>query len=695
MKATGEVMAIGRTFEESLLKAIDSLDIKLDYHLGMKEISTWSEEDIHNSLKTPDDERIFVVSEALKRGCSIDEICDITKIDRFFIKKLKNIIDISLMIRTLSLNDFTKDILYDCKKYGFGDSYIADLIGVDGSEIRKLRKKWDLKPSYKMVDTCAGEFEAVTPYYYSSYDQYDEAKPSKNTKVIVLGSGPIRIGQGIEFDYCSVHCVKTLREMGLEAIIINSNPETVSTDYDTSDVLYFEPLTQECVLDIIEKEKPMGVVVQFGGQTALNLAEPLQKNGVNILGTSVESIDKAEDRNKFLQVLHTLDIPLPPGSTAISPEESLEIAHSIGYPVLVRPSYVLGGRAMEIVYNDKELKEYMAAAVKASQKHPVLIDKYIIGREVEVDAVCDGQNVVIPGIMEHIERAGVHSGDSFSIYPPQNLSPAVKDQIVDACIKIGLELKIKGLFNIQFVVDRNEKLYVLEANPRASRTVPILSKVTGIPMVALATQIMLGYSLIDLGYKTGLIRESDLVTVKAPVFSFSKMTTVDTFLGPEMKSTGEVMGTDTSYIKALTKAMIASGMKIPSHGTILFSVADRDKQETCDIAGELAGMGFQLYATEHTCEYFMKHGLAAGMVSAEEAIQFIKDDKVDLLINTPTRGKIPSRLGFLLRRAAMEFNVLSITSLDTAKAALAVRKADHKDLGVIPLNEYLLQKQSS
>ncbi len=688
MKATGEVMAIGRTFEESLLKAIDSLDIRLNYHLGMKEIATWSDEAIRNSLKNPDDERIFVVSEALNRGYSIDEIYDMTKIDRFFLKKLKNISDIGRKIRALSRKDLTRDILYDCKKYGFGDSYIAELIGAHGSEIRNLRKEWNLKPSYKMVDTCAGEFEAVTPYYYSSYDQYDEVRPSDNTKVIVLGSGPIRIGQGIEFDYCSVHCVKTLQELGLEAIIINSNPETVSTDFDTSDVLYFEPLTLECVLDIIEKEKPLGVVVQFGGQTALNLAEPLRKNGVNILGTSVENIDKAEDRNKFLKVLRSLDIPLPAGSTALTLKESLKIAHTIGYPVLVRPSYVLGGRAMQIVYSDRELEEYMAAAVQAAQNHTILIDKYIIGREVEVDAVSDGKDVMIPGIMELIERAGVHSGDSFSVYPPWDLSPAVRRQIVDTCIRIGRELRVRGLFNIQFVIDPEDHLFVLEANLRASRTVPILSKVTGVPMVDLATRIILGTSLADMGCQTGLIPESPLVTVKAPVFSFSKMTTVDPFLGPEMKSTGEVMGTDTSCIRALTKAMLASGMKIPDRENVLFSIADRDKREASEIARELADMGFHLFATEHTWNYFRKQGMAVERIPMEEAIHCIQDDKVDFLINTPTRGKIPERPGFQLRRAAMEFNVLSITSLDTAKALLAVRKADCRDLEAIPLNEY-------
>ncbi len=691
MKATGEVMAIGRTFEESLLKAIDSLDIKFDYYLGMKEISTWSEDALRASLKNADDERIFAVSEALNRGYSIDEIHAITNIDPFFLKKLKNIDDISSRIKTLTLETLNLEMLYECKKYGFGDSYVAHLLGVAGEDIRSLRTKWNLKPSYKMVDTCAGEFEAVTPYYYSSYDQYDDAKPSNRTKVIVLGSGPIRIGQGIEFDYCSVHSVKTLRELNLEAIIINSNPETVSTDFDTSDVLYFEPLTEECVLDIIDREKPLGVVVQFGGQTALNLAASLHAHGVNVLGTAVADIDRAEDRDQFMQVLKDLNILLPPGSTAFSLEDALTIAHTIGYPVLVRPSYVLGGRAMEIVYQDQELLAYMTAAVNISKKHPVLIDKYIMGKEVEVDGICDGIDVLIPGIMEHIERAGVHSGDSFAIYPPQSLSSTIKQEIVDSTIRIAKSLQIKGLFNIQFVLDEQNRLYVLELNPRASRTVPILSKVTGIPMVSLATRIMMGTPLKELGYATGLAPESRLVTVKAPVFSFAKLTTVDTFLGPEMKSTGEVMGTDPDYLKALYKAMLASGMKLPTSGNVLFSIADRDKEEATVIAKRLASLGFLLSATENTYAYFLDEGLPVALITKEEAVLMLKEDKIQLMINTPTRGKQLERMGFILRRLAMEFNVLSITSLDTANAALLVMEsARDKNLQVIPLHEYLL-----
>lgn len=688
MKATGEVMAIGRTFEESLLKAIDSLDIKLNYHIGMEKMTSWSDDEIINSLKNPDDERIFVVSEALLRGYDVKQIFDITQIDPFFINKLKNITDLSLEVQDTKLCDFNKELMYRCKEYGFGDGYIANLVDSPEEDVKNLRKSYGLFPSYKMVDTCAGEFEAVTPYYYSSYDTYSDDEPSDNKKVVVLGSGPIRIGQGIEFDYCSVHSVKTIRELGMEAIIINSNPETVSTDFDTSDLLYFEPLTIECVLDILEREKPIGVVVQFGGQTAINLAEPLSAAGINILGTKVEDIDKAEDRKKFIQVLNELDIPLPPGSTATSVAGALVIAEKIGYPVLVRPSYVIGGRAMEIVYDDDELTEYMQMAVDLNDKHPVLVDKYLPGMEIEVDGISDGETVLIPGIMEHIERAGVHSGDSFAIYPPQNISDDIKAEIINSSVRIAKKLKTIGLFNIQYVLDNTGKLYVLEVNPRASRTVPILSKVTGIPMVSLATRAMMGYKLSDMGYKTGLYRESNLITVKAPVFSFSKMTTVDIFLGPEMKSTGEVMGTDFEYKNALKKAMLASGMRIPDKGNILFSICKRDKAEAYEIAKSLEKMGYIITATDATYDFFKDKGLNCRLISKDDVIKAIKDEEIDLVINTPTRGKLENRLGFKLRRTAMEFNTPCITSLDTANAVLSVIDIKEKDLQVISLDKY-------
>ena len=689
MKATGEVMAIGRSFEESLLKAIDSLDVKLNYHLGMKSISEWSLEQILNSLKNADDERIFVVSEALDRGFSVEDIFDITKINRFFIHKINKIVHLAKKQKAHTLTSLSPDLLLKCKQAGFGDSYIANLIGAHESQITFMRSALKIKPSYKKVDTCAGEFKAVTPYYYSTYDQEDEVESQDRSKVIVLGSGPIRIGQGIEFDYCSVHSVQTLKSLGVESIIINSNPETVSTDFDTSDKLYFEPLTKECVMDIITKEKPLGVIVQFGGQTAINLAEPLQNAGVQILGTSVRDIDRAEDRELFLEVLQNLEIPLPDGSTAFSLDQALAAAKRIGYPVLVRPSYVLGGRAMEVVYNDNELTEYMTMAAQVSPDKPVLVDKYILGKEIELDAVCDGTDVLIVGIMEHIERAGVHSGDSFAVYPTQNISREAKDKIIEYGIKIGRELKIKGLFNIQFVMDEHERVFVLEVNPRASRTVPILSKITEINMVSLATRIMLGETLAQHGIQTGLHRESSLVTVKAPVFSFSKLTTVDTFLGPEMKSTGEVMGTDKTFKGALKKAFLACGIGMPTaSGNVLFSIADRDKPESLEYARKLLDLGYGIVATPGTHAFFLGNGFKCGCMPYEYVLKNIKEGNFTLVINTPTRGKISSRQGFSLRRTCMEFGVSCITSMDTVKSLISVIKISD-DLDVIPLSEYI------
>lgn len=689
MKATGEVMAIGRTFEESLLKAIDSLDIKLNYHLGMKSISQWSLEQILNSLKNADDERIFVVSEALERGFSVEDIFNITKINRFFIHKINKIVQLAKKLKVHTLTTLTPDLLRKCKQAGFGDSYIANLIGAHESQITFMRNALKIKPSYKKVDTCAGEFKAVTPYYYSTYDLEDEVESVDRKKVIVLGSGPIRIGQGIEFDYCSVHSVHTLKSLGVESIIINSNPETVSTDFDTSDKLYFEPLTKECVMDIITKENPLGVIVQFGGQTAINLAEPLHKAGVQILGTSVRDIDRAEDRELFLEVLQRLGIPLPDGSTAFSLDQALAAAKRIGYPVLVRPSYVLGGRAMEVVYNDKELTEYMTMAAQVSPDKPVLVDRYILGKEIELDAVSDGTDVLIVGIMEHIERAGVHSGDSFAVYPTQNISKAAKDKIIEYGVKIGRDLKIKGLFNIQFVMDEKERVYVLEVNPRASRTVPILSKITEINMVSLATRIMLGETLAQHGIKTGLHKESSLITVKAPVFSFSKLTTVDTFLGPEMKSTGEVMGTDKTFKGALKKAFLACGIGMPApSGNVLFSIADRDKPESLIYAKQLQGLGYGIVATPGTHSFYIEKGFKCGCMPYEYVLKNIKEGNFTLVINTPTRGKISSRQGFSMRRTCMEFGVSCITSMDTVKSLISVVNLSD-DLDVIPLHEYI------
>lgn len=690
MKATGEVMAIGRTFEESLLKAIDSLDIKFNYQLGLSLFDNKSREELLEYVEHPSDQRIFAICKALQKGVSAGEIVRITKIDDFFIRKLKKIVRLGEEITNAGIAWLDYDLYSRAKKIGFGDSYIANLTNEPLEKILELREKYPINPVYKIVDTCAGEFEAVTPYYYSTYEEKDDIEVTEGDKVLVIGSGPIRIGQGIEFDYCSVHSVETLKELGIESIIINNNPETVSTDFDTSDKLYFEPLTKECVLDIIQKEKPLGVIVQFGGQTAINLAETLHSEGVKILGTSVQSIDIAEDRDKFLKLLEELDIPIPEGKTAFSFEQARRIANEIGYPVLVRPSYVLGGRAMEIVYDDKTLQEYIQMASDISTAHPILIDKYITGREMEVDGICDGNEVLIPGIMEHIERAGVHSGDSIAVYPPRNLSRKAKTTIEDYTIRLSKALKVVGLFNIQFVMDSSEKVYVIEVNPRASRTVPIMSKITGIPMVSVATRLIMGKTLSELGYKNGLAKETEFYAVKAPVFSFAKLTTVDTFLGPEMKSTGEVMGVDRDYYNALYKAIAASGIKIPSGGNVLLSVADRDKEESIAIANKLLTLGFRLSATPGTCEILSSAALPVELLEDGYVLDSIKEDKITLVINTPTRGKIPERKGFTLRRTAMEYNIPCITSLDTTNAVLSIleRLISDNKAEVYSLDEY-------
>lgn len=690
MKATGEVMAIGRTFEEALLKAIDSLDIKFNYQLGLSLFENKTKDELIEYITHPNDQRIFAICKALQKGVTAGEIVNITKIDDFFIRKLKKIVKLAEEIKNSGIAWLDYDLYSRAKKIGFGDSYIANLANVPLDDILELRDKYPVNPVYKIVDTCAGEFEAATPYYYSTYEGKDDVHVSENKKVLVIGSGPIRIGQGIEFDYCSVHSVKALKELGIESIIINNNPETVSTDFDTSDKLYFEPLTKECVLDIIEKEKPVGIIVQFGGQTAINLAGTLHKEGVKILGTSVESIDAAEDRDKFLKLLAELDIPIPPGSTAFSIEQAKAIANKIGYPVLVRPSYVLGGRAMEIVHDDAALEEYMSLAVDISTKHPILIDKYINGKEVEVDGICDGFDVLIPGIMEHVERAGVHSGDSIAMYPPRTLSRHAMDTIVDYTVRLARALKVVGLFNIQFVLDENDKVYVIEVNPRASRTIPVMSKITGIPMVSLATKLIMGNTLKELGYTPGLAPESNFVAVKSPVFSFSKLTTVDTFLGPEMKSTGEVMGVARDHNSALYKAFVAAGLKIPSGGSVLLSVADRDKNDCIRIALKLSELDFKLMSTNDTYSYLLEAGIKSDLLADDEILEAIKNDRVQLVINTPTKGKISSRLGFLLRRTSMEYNIPCITSLDTANAVLEVIEhiAGNKETEIYALDEY-------
>ena len=676
MKATGEVMSIGRNFEESFLKAVRSLEIKCD-HIIHKDVSEYTTKKLWERIELRDDLRIFIIAELIRRKEDINDIIDITHIDKFFLDKIKNII---LLEEKLYKNKMDIDVLRECKERGFSDSYISKIWKMEEMDIYKLRHENNIIPVYKMVDTCAGEFESETPYFYSTYEKENESIKSDKESIIVLGSGPIRIGQGVEFDYSTVHSVMTIREAGYEAIVINNNPETVSTDFSISDKLYFEPLTIEDVMHIVELEKPKGVIVQFGGQTAINLAEKLVMHGVNILGTSLENINKAEDRHEFEKMLKELNIPQPKGETAITVDEALLIANNIGYPVLVRPSYVLGGRAMEIVYNDSALKIYMETAVKeVSNKAPILIDKYIVGKEIETDAIADSEhNVFIPGVMEHIERAGIHSGDSISVYPAQTISQKVKNSIIDYTKKIGEGFNFIGLYNIQFIVDRDDNVYVLEVNPRSSRTVPFLSKITNVPMANIATMCILGKSLKEQGYNDLYKEESNKVFVKAPVFSFAKLRRVDTILGPEMKSTGEALGFDINFEKALYKALIASGIKIPLQGNVLFTIADDNKSEIIDMAKRFSNIGYGIYATKGTANLLRKEGLYIKEVSKihenrfENIIDTIRLGKVDYIINTIEPNSKTHSDSLELRRASAENNISCITSLDTAYALLRV-----------------------
>ena len=674
MKATGEVMSIDRHFEGAILKAVRSLEIGV-HRLHMDKMDEWDDARVKKNLARINDERIFVIAEALRRGiATIDEIHAITKIDKWFLYKIQNITAVENKLKEEAL---TPSLMLEAKNIGLADRSIAEITGKTQDEIRTVRKTMHILPRYKMVDTCAAEFEAATPYYYSTFQaEEDEVKVSDARKVIVLGSGPIRIGQGVEFDYCSVHSVWALREMGIEAIIINNNPETVSTDFDISDRLYFEPLTTEDVLNIIDKENPEGVIVQFGGQTAINLAASLQKAGVKVFGTSVDDIDRAEDRERFDEVLTQTQIPRPQGISVTNLDEAVTGAAKIGYPVMVRPSYVLGGRAMEIVYNEAELRDYMSRAVKVTPDHPVLVDRYMQGTEVEVDGISDGVDVVIPGIMAHVERAGVHSGDSIAVYPPRTLSSKVIYTIIDYTKRLALSLHVKGLLNIQFVVVDGE-VYIIEVNPRSSRTVPFLSKVTNVDMVGLATRIAMGHTLKELGYKSGLVPPKPYVAVKAPVFSFAKMTDVDIALGPEMKSTGEVMGIDYHYARALYKAIIGSGIHVPTKGCILFTVADKDKEEMKQLAKAFSELGFEICATEGTAKAIQSMGIDAEIVGkvherSSDIIQMIKNGKINMVINTLTQGKHSAKDGFKIRRATVEHGIACLTSLDTAWEVLRV-----------------------
>ena len=677
MKATGEVMAIGRNIEESLLKAVRSLEIGT-YHVEIAEFSEVTDELLTEKIVKAQDDRLFYLAEALRRGYSIEELSELTKIDLFFLDKLLHIVELE---NELAQQVKDTDVLKKAKQNGFSDKKIAALWSMTEKEVNDFRHEENILPVYKMVDTCAAEFESQTPYFYSTYEYENESIRSDKESVLVLGSGPIRIGHGVEFDYATVHSVKAIQSAGYEAIIMNSNPETVSTDFSVSDKLYFEPLTLEDVMNVIELEQPIGVIVQFGGQTAINLAEPLVKNGVKILGTSIEDLDRAEDRDQFEQVLKKLGIPQPVGDTATSSEEAVIIADRIGYPVLVRPSYVLGGRAMEIVENQADLEDYMANAVKASPEHPVLVDRYMVGKECEVDAICDGKTVLIPGIMEHIERAGVHSGDSMAVYPPQTFSPEIIATIEDYTRKLALGMNCIGMMNIQFVI-HEEQVYVIEVNPRASRTVPFLSKITNIPMAQIATKAILGTSLEELGYQDGLYPESKLVHVKAPVFSFTKLQKVDTYLGPEMKSTGEVMGSDRSLEKALYKAFEASGLHLPDYGGVLFTVADEHKEEALDLAQRFTDVGYSLIATAGTAKYLAENGLNAKVIakisesSEDNVVEMIRRGEAQVVINTMDKNRQnTSEDGFIIRREAVEHGVPLFTSLDTANAILRVMES--------------------
>ena len=648
--------------------------------------------DIRCLLRRIDNERLFVLAEALRRGIEPEEINRITKIDLFFIYKIQNIIR---MERLLLKEGLTEETLKAAKRIQMPDFAIAQFAEVSVKDVENFKKKMDYHTKYKMVDTCAAEFEARTPYYYSTYGSEDEVKPQGEKSVIVFGSGPIRIGQGIEFDYCSVHASWALTKAGKKSIVINNNPETVSTDFDTSDALYFEPLTEEDVLSVIDKEKPEGVICQFGGQTAINLATPMAKRGIKIIGTSNESIDMAEDRERFDTLMGQLGIARPKGCLVESVEEAMEKTAELSYPLIVRPSYVLGGRAMQIVYDQSELRQYLKEAVVASHEHPVLIDQYMVGREVEVDAISDGVEVCIPGIMEQIERSGVHSGDSFAVYPPQHLSQKIIDTLTDYTREIARAMNVKGLVNIQFIVV-GETVYVIEVNPRASRTVPFMSKITGINMVEYATRIALGSSLADEKLPTGLIPPKKYVAIKAPVFSFSKLGLVEIKLGPEMKSTGEVMGIGRTYQEALYKAVVAANLMIPSKGNILITVSDRDKPETVELAKGFVKLGYHLISTSGTGAYFKNLGIPVEIIKkihekGENCEKYLKSGKVDMVLNTISYGSQIEQEGYDLRRIAVELAIPCLTSFDTAKEVLRVmaESGSEEDIHVEAIQDYI------
>jgi len=678
MKATGEVMAIANSFEGALMKAIRSLELNVRA-LKLDKLEGLYTDEIEDLLVQVTDERLFVVAEALRRGFSPQKINHITKMDIWFLDGFQRIIDMENELKSCK-GEPDMDTLKRAKEMCFADSYIGALCGMTQAQVKALRERYGIIPSFKMVDTCAAEFDAETPYYYSTYDGENEAvdNGSGKKKVLVLGSGPIRIGQGIEFDYCSVHSVWAFRRMGYETIIINNNPETVSTDFDVADKLYFEPLTAEDVQNIVELEKPWGAVVQFGGQTAIKLAKALTEMGVQILGTSADGVDAAEDRERFDEILEKCAIPRAKGRTVYTTQEALQAANELGYPVLVRPSYVLGGQGMEIAYSDRNIEEFMRIINLTVQEHPILIDKYLMGRELEVDGVFDGEDILIPGIMEHVERAGVHSGDSIAVYPPINLEDKHRELILKHTKNMAKHLGVIGLINAQYIL-YDDDIYVIEVNPRSSRTIPYISKVTGVPIIDLATKVMLGEKLKDLGYGTGLYREASYFAVKAPVFSFEKLTDVDTGLGPEMKSTGEVLGLAETYPQALLKAFKGAGLKVPKRGSrIIVTVKDEDKAEMVGIARGFEEMGVEIYATSGTCDALTEAGIQCKRVNRvsqahPNILDMIQSGTVDLIINTPTKGRKHDSDGFKIRRSTVEHSVACITAIDTARAMLTVR----------------------
>ena len=687
MKATGEVMSICTNFEGALMKAIRSLEQHVDSLLSY-DYSGFDTAGLKDELKKVEDKRMWVIAEALRKGISFDEIHKITKIDNWFISKIFNIVK---MEKRLPCESLEKELLREAKRLEFTDKLIGILSGKNEEDIKNLRLKFGIRAAYKMVDTCAGEFEAQTPYYYSCYDGVNEVKSNKKKKVLVLGSGPIRIGQGIEFDFCSVHCTLEFRKRGYETVIINNNPETVSTDFDIADKLYFEPLTPEDVESIADIEKPDGAVVQFGGQTAIKLTESLIKMGVKILGTDSKDVDAAEDRELFDKILEECEIPRPSGETVYTVKDALEAAGRLGYPVLVRPSYVLGGQGMQIAINDSDTKEYIDIINRIAQDHPILVDKYIVGKEIEVDAICDGEDILIPGIMEHIERAGVHSGDSISVYPVQTLSPAIKDKIAFYTDRLAKALHVKGMINIQFIVD-GEKVYVIEVNPRSSRTVPYISKVTGIPVISFATGVICGEKLSDMGFGTGLAKESKLTAIKMPVFSFEKIKGADISLGPEMKSTGECLGIGKSFNEALYKAFAGAGIRLPRYKKMIITVRDSEKAKTVEIAKRFAALGYTIYSTSGTAKFLNERGINAIYVRKLEEegpniLDLILSHEIDLVIDIPKQGVARSKDGFTIRRNSIETGVNVLTSLDTAKALVSSLENKEQKTDVVDITK--------